>query len=162
MEVWIADAESSVHPTPYPTVASTSKVTASGEQAAANGVKDPRVVADLEPPTSSADSASEYNWAPHKGTQEWIEYDFAHPTQVSQAAVFWFAEKEGGVKLPASWRVLYRDGDEWKPVTANNEYGLALDQFNTVHFAPVTTGALRLEVQLQPASSAGVEEWVVQ
>ncbi len=162
MEVWIADRQDAVHPTPYPTLASTSKVTASGDQTTPNGVKDPHMVADLETPTSSADSSSSYNWWPHKGTREWIQYEFAHPARISESAVFWFAEKNGEVKSPASWRLLYRDGDEWKPVIASDAYGLSLDQFNTVHFQPVTTGALRLEVQLQPGYSAGLEEWTVQ
>ena len=162
MEVWIAERQDAVHPTPYPTLASTSKVTASGEKTTPNGIKDPHMVADLETPASSSDSTSYYDWAPHKGTQEWIEYDFAHPARISQSAVYWFARKEGLIQLPASWRLLYRNGDEWKPVSTNGAYEIAPDRFNTVHFQPVETQALRLEVQLQPDHSAGVAEWTVQ
>ncbi|HEX4164047.1 MAG TPA: glycoside hydrolase family 127 protein [Bryobacteraceae bacterium] len=162
MEVWIADQQAAVHPTPYPTLASTSKITASGEKTTPNGIKDPGMVADLEVPTASNDPASSYNWWPHKGTQEWIEYDFAKPAEISQSAVYWFADLKGETKPPASWRLLYREGDEWKPVEAAGSYGLALDQFNEVKFKPVRTQALRLELQLQPNESAGIEEWTVQ
>ncbi len=162
MEVWIADQTSAVHPIPYPTLASTSKITASGDKTTPNGIKDPGMVADLETPTSSSDPASAYDWSPHKGTEEWIEYDFANPAEVSQAAVYWFAEPKGEVKAPASWRLLYRDGEEWKPVEAEGPYGVALDQFNPIKFKRVKTPALRLEVQLQPGRSAGIEEWTVQ
>ncbi len=162
MEVWIADQQAAVHPTPYPTLASTSKITASGDKTTPNGIKDPGMVADLETPPSSSDSASVYDWWPHKGTQEWIQYDFAKPAEVSQAAVYWFAEPRGEVKVPASWRLLYRDGEVWKPVEAESAYGTALDQFNQVKFKRVKTPALRLEVQLQPGQSAGIEEWTVQ
>lgn len=163
MEVWIADSLPAVHPVPYPTLAMKSTVTASGSTVTDNGVKDPRMVADGEEPASSTDASSSYDWHPKKGTQEWIEYDFPQATTVSQSQVYWFAEKgHGEIKAPASWRLLYKDGMEWKPVETTGEYGLALDTYNAVNFKPVDTTALRLEVQLQPNYSAGVEEWRVQ
>ena len=54
MEVWIAERESAVHPTPYPSIASQAKVTSSGPTMAENGVREPKLVADQEEPTSSA------------------------------------------------------------------------------------------------------------
>jgi hypothetical protein len=77
--------------------------------------------------------------------------------------VYWYQEPgKGAVKVPASWRILYKDGAEWKPVQAENSYEIATDRFNRVTFKPVHTGALRLEVMLQPQYSAGIEEWRVQ
>jgi hypothetical protein len=38
-------------------------------------------------------------------------------------------------------------------------FGVQRDQFNRVTFTPVTTTALRLEVQLQPKFSVGILEW---
>ena len=77
--------------------------------------------------------------------------------------IYWFVEKKGGdVALPASWRVLYLSGGEWKPVEATGEYGLALDQYSHVAFRPVTTRAVRLEMTLQQGKSAGISEWKVQ
>lgn len=40
-------------------------------------------------------------------------------------------------------------------------YTVVKDGYNTVTFKPVTTAALRLEVMLQPAWSAGIQEWQV-
>jgi hypothetical protein len=37
-----------------------------------------------------------------------------------------------------------------------------VDQFNLVHFDPVTTAALRIELKLQENRSCGVLEWLVE
>lgn len=162
MEVWIARSQTGAHPTPFPTIASQSKVTVSGQTEAANGNRNPRVMADQEQPSSSADNSSQYNWWPKKGTTEWAQYDFGAPSQISSADVYWFVEKDGDVGLPASWRIFYLSGSEWKPVEATGEYGLALDQFNHVSFKPVTTKAVKLEITLQKDKSAGISEWKLQ
>ncbi|MBV9032890.1 MAG: glycoside hydrolase family 127 protein, partial [Acidobacteriaceae bacterium] len=140
MEVWIAAEESAVHPTPYPTLATKSKVTSSGPTMAENGVRDPRLAADGEDPTSSNDQASYYDWLPKRGTKEWIQYDFERPATVSSVEVYWYQEPgEGAVKVPTSWRILYRDGEQWKPVEAQGPYGVAINQFNKVMFKPINT-----------------------
>ena len=85
---------------------------------------------------------------------------FARPSTVSETQVYWFDDTgRGGVRVPQSWRLLYKDGNDWKPVQASNAYGVARDQFNRVRFAPVTTSALRLELVMQPNVSAGVQKW---
>ncbi len=159
MEVWIADSEATAHPVPFPSLASKSKVTSSGPTTAENGNRDPRMVADQEEPASSADTASYYDWLPKKGSEEWIQYDFPKPTRISSAEVYWFAEHN--VKAPADWKLLYRDGDEWKPVQAKGSYETALDKYNRVRFDPLETSSIRLVLQLQPNYSAGIEEWRV-
>jgi hypothetical protein len=162
MEVWIAADPAQVHPTPYPTLATKSKVTSTGPTMAENGNRDPRMVADQEPPSSSADTSSYYDWLPRKGGEEWIQYDFPTPSTVSRAEVYWFVGPGNSpVKRPASWKLLYRDGDQWKPVTAQGPYGTAPDQFNQVTFQPVRTTALRLVLTPQSNDSAGIEEWQV-
>ena len=140
MEVWIADREDAVHPTPAPTLASTSNVTSSGSNLAQNGVRDPRFVADQEEPESSNDRSSYYDWLPKKGSTEWIQYEFALPAKVSAVDVYWFSERAKGaeVKLPQSWRVLYKSGSEWKPVVTSSKYGIAENQYNHVGFERVT------------------------
>ena len=67
----------------------------------------------------------------------------------------------GEVRVPASWRLLYKDGGQWKPVENLTPYGIAKDRFNPVTFAPVTTSGLRLEVTMQPNLSAGIQKWQV-
>jgi len=162
MEVWIANRDSAVHATPYPSIASQAKVTTSGSTMAENGVRDPKLVADQEEPASSCDDNSYYDWLPKRGTEEWIQYDFASLIKVSSVDVYWFQEPgDRAVKLPASWRLLYKDGAGWKPVEASDSYGTAADRYNHVAFKPVRTGGLRLEVRLQPNKSAGISEWKV-
>ena len=76
--------------------------------------------------------------------------------------VYWFDDTgRGECRVPASWRVEYRDGDAWRPVEAHGPYGLAKDAWNEVAFAPVATDALRLVVQLPEGWAAGVHEWKV-
>ena len=64
-------------------------------------------------------------------------------------------------RLPASWRILYRDGAAWRPVVALDSYGVEKDAYNKVAFVPVTTTGLRLEVTLPPQWSSGIQEWKV-
>ena len=63
--------------------------------------------------------------------------------------------------MPKSWRILYKDGDTWKPVESSAGYGNEKDKYNVVSFKAVTTSGLRLEVTLQPEWSAGIQEWKV-
>jgi DUF1680 family protein len=162
MEVWLPTTESGAHPTPFPTLASQSKVTVSGQTEAANGTRSPHMLADQEEPGSSADASSQYNWWPKKGSTEWAQYDFGGERRISSVDVYWFVERQGGVGLPAGWRVLYLNGADWTPVEAGGPYGLALDKYNHVAFQPVKTHAVRLEITLQKDKSAGVAEWKVQ
>ncbi len=155
MMVWLPTSEASARPAPFPTVATTSTVTTSGR-------KNPRPINDGEEPRNSADMDSYFDWWPRKGTTEWIEYAFEKPATVSQVAVYWFDDTgRGEVRVPQSWRVLYKDGAEWKPVATTESYGVEKDRYNLVTFLPVPTGGLRLEVALQPKWSAGVLEWKV-
>jgi hypothetical protein len=155
MMVWIPREESAARPLAYPTIATTSKVTTSGR-------KNPRMINDGEDPPNSADPASYFDWWPVKGTTEWVEYEFEKPSAVSESRVYWFDDTgRGEVRVPASWRLLYRDGAEWKPVEALGEYGTAKDAWNIVRFTPVTTAGLRLEVTMQQGWSAGLQEWQV-
>jgi DUF1680 family protein len=155
MIVWIPNEESAARPLAYPTIATTSKVTSSGR-------KNPRMINDGEEPPDSADPASYFDWWPVKGTTEWVEYEFEKPATVSEAHVYWFDDTgRGEVRVPASWRLLYFDGGEWKPVEALGAYGTAKDAWNTVRFTPVTTARMRLEVTMQEKWSAGIQEWKV-
>jgi DUF1680 family protein len=155
MVVWLPTSESVARPTPWPTAATTSTVTTSGR-------KNPRPINDGEDPRSSDDPTSYFDWWPRRGTSEWVEMAFQTPAAVSEVEVYWFDDTgRGQVRVPASWRVLYKDGDQWKPVEATTPYGTVRDRFNKVTFAPVTTSALRLEVTSQPEFSSGVQEWKV-
>jgi hypothetical protein len=156
MVVWIPDTESSARPLPFPTIASKSSVRTSGGQ-------NPHAINDQSEPQSSRDpSNSFFHWWPKKGTMEWVQYTFEKPATVSETEVYWFDDTGSGeCRVPQSWRVLYQDGEKWRPVEHNELYSVEKDRYNKVTFKPVATSGLRLEVTLQPNWSAGIQEWTV-
>lgn len=158
MTVWLADSVAAGKPLAAPTVATTANVTSSPA-----GEKDPSIVRSGDEPRSSFDADLHFDWWPKKGSTEWIEYQFAQPAQLSHAQVYWFDDTgEGEVRVPSSWRLLYLDGTEWKPVAVHGDYGVVKDRYNAVSFASVRTTALRLEVTAQPKFAAGVLQWQVE
>lgn len=102
-------------------------------------------------------------WQNERGQTDWVQYTFPKEEEVSNAQVYWQTDDaaEAKVKVPASWRLLYSAGDDWKEVEASTPYGVAADQFNRVEFKPVKTTALRLEVKMADEATAGVYEWRV-
>jgi hypothetical protein len=116
----------------------------------------------LEPMNSNNHLIPRFTWWDHRGSQEWVQYDFAQPKKVSAVEVYWFDDTGAGqCRVPQSWQVLYQVGADWKPVAATGPSGTARDAFNRTEFAPVETKALRLAVQLQPEFSGGILEWRV-
>jgi len=117
----------------------------------------------LMPKSSNDAGVPRFTWWNHKGTTEWVQYDYAEPKKVSISDVYWFDDTGAGeCRVPASWRVLYKNGDQWKPVQPKGKYGVELDKFNRVIFELVETTGVRLEVQLQDKFSGGVLEWKVE
>jgi uncharacterized protein len=156
MAVWLPDSDAAAHPLPYPTMVTTATVTVSGRPQQRNV----EVIKDGEIPAASNDHASYFDWYPARGNQETVDYTFAQPAKVSECGLYWFDDTgQGSVRVPAAWRLLYKDGDQWKPVQTNDEFGVARNQFNTVKFTPVTTTMLRVEVQAQSNFSIGIQKW---
>jgi hypothetical protein len=116
------------------------------------------------PKGSNDQTIPRFTWWDHKGSNEWVEYGFERPRKVRSVSVYWFDdERTGGhCRAPASWGLLYKDGDTWKPVKTSRSFGTALNQFNTITFESVETTGLRLEAQLEPNVSAGILEWRVE
>jgi hypothetical protein len=114
-------------------------------------------------PKNSADAhIPRLTWWDHKGTTEWVDRYFDKPTKISSVELYWFDDTgHGGCRLPQSWRLLYSDGDQGKPVDGVSNYGVKRDQFNRVEFTPVTTRGLRVEVRLQPKFSGGILQWKI-
>ena len=116
----------------------------------------------LLPRSSNDHSIQRMTFWPRKGTKEWVQYDFEKPRKISSAAVYWFDDTGGGgCRIPKSWILLYKDGNNWKQVSNTGSYGIEKDKFNSIRFKPVQTTALRLEVQLQQDFSGGILEWRV-
>jgi DUF1680 family protein len=140
MIVWLPRTAQNASPLPLPTLASTSTTLLSGGER-------PR-------------PQTRFDWWPHKGTQEFAEFTFPVAASISEFDVFFFDDSgRGECKVPASWTLSYKDGDAWKPVAATTPYAKAANRFNTLRFAPVTTTALRVDMQLQKEWSAGIQQW---
>jgi hypothetical protein len=156
MTVWFARNEAVVQPVGQPTLASTSQVQASFGN-------NPQAVNDMLEPTNSIDHEVPYfHWWPHKGTSEWIQYDFKKPEEVSTVEVYWFDDTGmGECRLPKSWRILYWEDGKWCAVYTPGSYGIEKNQFNEVVFETVRTKSLRLEIQSQDGWAGGIHEWKV-
>ncbi len=155
MMVWIPNSEASARPAAWPTPATTARITVSG-----NSRKNPKNINDGEDPSASDDPSAYYDWWPKNGSAEWVEMTFEKPAAVADTQIYWFDDTgHGGVRVPASWKLFYKDGEQWKPVEATSPYGVARNQYNILTFRPVTTTALRLELQAQPNVSIGIQEW---
>ncbi|MEW6512126.1 MAG: beta-L-arabinofuranosidase domain-containing protein [Bacteroidota bacterium] len=157
MTVWAARRPATARPMPAPTLAWKSTATASQ-----NLVTDP--VKDQLLPHSSNDPSVPYiHWWPKKGTTEWVQYEFPSPETISRAGIYWFDDTGAGqCRVPRSWKILYKDGDDWKAVKSTLTHKPLTDTMNIVEFEPVTTTAVRLEVTSQPDFSAGLYEWTIQ
>jgi hypothetical protein len=163
MMVWIPSAEVSAVPAKFPTLATTAKVTTSGS-------KNPQPINDDDDPRSSRDGSYYFDWWP-QGTGQganaaikngWVEYAFEKAVTVSESQLYWFDDTpNGGVRVPASWRILYRVAGEWKQIENSGVWPVEKDKFNLITFKPVVTTGLRLEVDFQPGFSAGIQRWRV-
>jgi hypothetical protein len=98
-----------------------------------NSRTNPRNIIDGEDPTASVDPAAYFDWWP----------------------------TNGGVGVPASRRLPYRDGAAWKAVEAVAPYAVERNRYHRAAFRPVTTTAVRLELQARPNVSIGIQEWKV-
>jgi hypothetical protein len=124
---------------------------------------DINALSDGREPQNSGDHAiPRYTWWNHKGTTEWVTYKLGASRKVSSVSVYWFDDTGAGAcRVPESWRLLYKDGGEWKPVANPSGYPVQKDAYSTATFDPVTTDELRLEVKLRPQYSGGILEWRV-
>ncbi len=141
-----------------PTIATTSKANSSVGPWGTNALND-----QIEPKSSHDQNIPFFGWGDHHGTEEWVEYNFDSPKQVSSVEVYWAIGSYESYKwnLPGSWKIQCRDGDMWKDVRALNPYGIASDRFNHVNFEPVTTQHLRIRAQLPKEATSAIYEWRV-
>ena len=157
MMVWLPYEDSAVNPQVEPTVATTSTVTSTSTRytGAAND--------GLEPRDSADEWCPPLYWWPDYGRPEWVQYDFDGPKTVSEVEVYWFERpgEDSEFLLPASWRVLYKKGEEWLEVSSSDEYRIEKDKYVRFTFNPVRTTAMRLEVKSQEGRCAGLFEWKV-
>jgi hypothetical protein len=156
MAVWLAREESKALPPPALTIASTSRVSASANvipppsgSTPAPGIQNFAAVNDQAEPVDVFDGSTPFlRLIPEVGSPAWIQYDFQQPETVSSAEVFWLDDHRFS-RVPESWRLLYREGEDWKPVDNQDSYPVAIEGPSRVTFTPIKTTALRLEIHPQ-------------
>jgi hypothetical protein len=118
----------------------------------------------VEPKDSCDQTIPRFTWWDHKGTTEWVQYDFDEPVKVSAVEVYWFDDERINrhCRTPQSWKLLYKKGETWQAVANPSAFGTEVDKYNRTTFDPVQTSALRIEVQLKEQWSGGVLEWKVE
>jgi hypothetical protein len=153
-------ANVSVVKIPSPTIASASKAssTRTNWQFIVNAVNDQH-----EPKSSGDRLKKHFDWWPAKNTNQWVQYDFAKPAKVSAVEVYWFDDTGiGECRPPKSWRVLYRENGEWKPIAHPSGYGIEKDHYNRATFDAVGTDGLRLDVEMPEKFSSGLLQWKIE
>lgn len=160
MAVWLPETAHLGEPWPAPGITASASFTGHGD-----GL--PALYDRIEPASSIDHDIPRFTFWSHKGTSEWVQYDFDRPRTVSAVEVYWFDDTgRGECRVPASWTVEYLDGEVWKPVTnasANTpaRFETARDRFNVCMFAPLTTSAIRINIQQQDKFSSGILEFRV-
>jgi hypothetical protein len=120
-------------------------------------------LSDGRKPSGSNDMQSpRFTW--RGGSEsEWVQYTFDETRCVDGVEVYWLDDRprSQSYRVPSSWQLLYRDGDDWKPVANPSAYKTKRDTFNTVAFDAIQTDALRLVVRFESGHAAGILGWNV-
>jgi hypothetical protein len=82
-----------------------------------------------------------------RGAQEWVQYDFPKPVEISSVQLF-LVRMSMKIEFPESVRVLYREAGTWKEVTDAKGVLDKFDKWNSITFQPVSTDGLKLELRL--------------
>ncbi|MEY3895222.1 MAG: hypothetical protein RLZZ214_741 [Verrucomicrobiota bacterium] len=160
MTVWLGRDAEHVRPVPAPSAASRAKVSVSF----ARGGMDKGRINDQQMPRNATDGfAPNFDFWPHKGGTEWISYEFEKPVVVKGVTVSWFDDTGvGECRLPKSWRFSYQDdAGAWRPAPGSPDYAIRKGEPVSVKIQPVTTRALRIELEQADGFSAGLYEWEV-
>ncbi len=158
MAVWLPQDVSASRPTQPATLASESQTDASYKKSSLSAIND-----RLKPVDENDRTMPYYHWWPNVGTTEWISYEFPEEATISSSTVCWYDDSPwGDCRVPESWTIYYRDNaGAWQPVSGADNYGVEKGVENQVHFDPVKTKAVKLEVVQPNEYASGLFEWEV-
>ena len=174
MAVWLARTDAAARPTPYPTLATTSTVTASPlperprqepAQHHRRRAATPRVLGRSRLVAVRLDRrAMSRCRGQRRVQQEWVEMTFAKPSTVSESRGLLVRRhrprrrpRAGVLAAALQGRRRVDAGRDQRGSTASRR-----NAWNTVAFTPVTTAALRHRARrCSRRFSAGVQEWKV-
>ncbi|WP_093138109.1 discoidin domain-containing protein [Pseudoxanthomonas sp. GM95] len=107
------------------------------------------------------------SWGRAQPASVWLQYQWPQPQRISASTMyFWDDQPDGGVMQPVSWKLQFLQDQHWVDLPVTGGYPLAgRDKPSRVHFAPVTTTALRAVIETATQGSGraalGVDEWQV-
>jgi hypothetical protein len=96
----------------------------------------------IDPPSSNDTVNPRWGTWPETG-QQWAELTWSSAQSLSSAGVYFF-DDNGGVRVPASWKLQAWNGSAYVDVGGASGYPAALNQYNDVTFTPVSTTRLRV------------------
>ena len=113
-------------------------------------------------PKSSGDtSIPRLTFWPHKGSLEWVQFDFAKPKTLHGVEVYWFDDTgKGECRIPESWKVSWRESDDGV-ICASETLAppVKKDCFSRIAFpSDISARSLRMDVKLQERYSGGILE----
>lgn len=109
----------------------------------------------VDPPRSNDTTNRRWGAWPQTGTQ-WVDLTWPS-TQTVRAVDVYFFDDNGGVRVPAAWRVQSWNGSGYVDVAGASGYPVAVDRYNRVTFTAVNTSRLRV-LLTSGAASVGVLE----
>lgn len=95
---------------------------------------------------------------PQKGKEQTVELKLKRPLKLQSLSVYWY-DDNGGVQVPKSWTMEYKENGEWKqfPIYVTDEYRVLKDQYNMVHPGEdIMAEALRLHIVPKAYAAAGI------
>jgi len=110
----------------------------------------------IDPPSSNDGVNRRWGTWPEQGEQ-WVQLEWPNPVRVNASDIYFF-DDGGGVRLPASWRLQYWNGQSFVDIPAT--YDVAANQYVHTDFPGVTTTSMRA-VLVGETASVGVLEWQV-
>lgn len=120
---------------------------------------------DREPIEDSKDNNNpSFLWVTSSADKEWVQYNFSEPKEINYSRIYWFDDEPdaGIIRAPEGYSLIYSANGEWNPIKLlKSNYKTTKDQFNEIHFEPVKTRRIRIQVQTKRGFSAGIHEWTV-
>ncbi|WCN83292.1 galactose-binding domain-containing protein [Micromonospora sp. LH3U1] len=108
-----------------------------------------------EPPSSNDTVNPRWGTWPNTGEQ-WALLTWPSAQTITSAQVYFF-DDNGGVRLPASWKLQYWTGSVYADVPGTSGYPTTINQYNQVTFPSLSTTRLRVVLQ-SGAGSVGLLE----
>jgi hypothetical protein len=104
----------------------------------------------IDPPVSNDTANPRWGTWPNTGEQ-WALLTWPSAQTLRSADVYFF-DDNGGVRVPASWRLQSWNGSAYVDVAGSSGYPTAVNQYNRVTFNAVSTSRLRVLIQSGTAS----------